>query len=157
GAAIALVLSLPYARVYLEASRALGPRDVGEITSFSAQWLSYLTTPAHNWLWGWTADRFTGEELRVGPGLVGLALVALGIPTARRSRIALAYVIVCATAVELSLGMNAPLYRWLHAHVSALGGLRAIARFSILAVCAGAVLAGFGVRWLQTRLQSTRQ
>ena len=47
-------------------------------------------------------------------------------------------------AVELSLGLNGALYRWLYDHLFAFRGFRAPARFAILACCAMSVLAGFG-------------
>jgi hypothetical protein len=59
------------------------------------------------------------------------------------------YVSMTAVAAVLSLGMNAPVYAWLYDHVWALGGFRAPARFSILACCGLAVLAGLGFSSLQ--------
>ena len=156
GGLLAACLALPYARVYADTARRLGPRDIGEVATYSAHWLSYATAPYQNWLWGWSAGRFAGEELRVMPGVAALLLAALGL-FGRRSRMVWIYAALCAVAVELSLGLNGSLYGWLLNHVSTLGGLRAIARFSLLADACLAVLAGFGVSWLQTRCRSTHQ
>ena len=52
GAAIAVVLTLPYARPYLANARLLGGRDVEEIVRFSARLINYLASPSQNWIWG---------------------------------------------------------------------------------------------------------
>jgi hypothetical protein len=62
---------------------------------------------------------------------------------------------MCAAAVELSFGANGWLYGWLLAHVKALQGLRAPARFGIVASCALAVISGFGIGALRQRLSPT--
>jgi hypothetical protein len=142
GAVLAAALTLPYAIPYIQNTRLLGPRDLGEIANFSARPDSYLRTPQQNWLWGWTAAGLGGNELHLFPGLaaIGLALVAI----ARRRPHVWTYVVLAALAVALSLGANGALYRWLNDHTWVLRGFRAPARFSILACCALAVLAGFG-------------
>jgi hypothetical protein len=66
------------------------------------------------------------------------------------------YVAMTAVAAVLSLGMNTPVYAWLYDHVWALGGFRAPARFSILACCGLAVLAGLGFSLLQERASHVR-
>lgn len=155
GGILCVVLSIPYARPYLENAHLLGVRDAAEIANYSARLLSYATTPWQNWTWGWTAARFSGGELRVAPGIVAIAFALVALLSTRR-RLAWIYVALCAVPVEMSLGRNGSLYPWLLAHVPALGGLRAPARFSIVAICALAVLAGFGVEWLQRRFSSRR-
>jgi hypothetical protein len=56
----------------------------------------------------------------------------------------------------MSLGVNGHLYPWLYEHITLIRGLRAMARFSVLAFCALAVLAGFGVDYLQQRFSRQR-
>ena len=155
GAIVAAVLILPYMRPYIQNAKTLGPRDVVEIAQYSAQPVNYLASPPQNWLWGWTADRYGANEARLFPGLgaVVLALVAFAY---RPRRLVWIYAVLCALAVGLSFGVNGWLYGWLYAHVDALHGLRAPARFAILAQCALAVLAGFGVRALAPRLRASR-
>jgi hypothetical protein len=126
----------------------LGPRARWDIELFSAQAASYLSAPQENWLWGWTAWQFSGNELHLFPGAVALALAAAAL-LLRPSRLVWIYLAVVALAVELSLGLNGPLYSWLYAHVGPMNGFRAPARFSILACCGLAVLGGFGFQALQ--------
>jgi hypothetical protein len=155
GGLIAVALTYPYARPYIENASRLGPRDLGEVAQFSARPLSYLTTPSQNWLWGGTAERFHGNELRLFPGAVAiaLALVAFG----RRPRATVwTYSVLCLIAIELSLGFNGRLYPILYAYMWPLQGLRATARFSVAAFCALAVVAGFGVDYLQRRFSTVR-
>jgi hypothetical protein len=148
GALLAAVLTLPYALPYLAATRELGPRPRGEVLLFSAEWSSYLAAPYQNWLWGWTAWTYTGNERHLFPGVIAAALAVLGLAWKPR-RIVWVYAAVMLLAVVLSLGLNGALYRWLYDHTFAFRGFRAPARFAILACCAMSVLAGFGYLVLQ--------
>jgi hypothetical protein len=150
--AIVLVI---YGQPYLANARELGTRGPGDVASFSAELVSYVTAPEQNWLWGWTADRFYGDELRLYPGVIATAL-ALAAFAHRTRRIVWIYAVMAAAAFALSLGFNGPLYRWLYAHIWALAAFRAPARFGILVCCALAVLAAFGFQWLQDRLPRFR-
>lgn len=156
GAALALAVTAVYARPYIENTRLLGVRSPGEIAMFSAKLTSYLTAPQENWLWGWTAFRFTGDELRLFPGVVAVVLGCLAFINGGRRRLAAIYGTILAVSVLLSLGFNAPVYRWLYEHVWQVRGFRAPARFGILASCALAVLAGFGFEYLAARSPAAR-
>ena len=155
GGIVAGLLAVPYALPYVENARTLGPRDLGEVSTFSARWASYVTAPYQNWMWGWTADRFNGEELRLMPGVVAAALAAVGL-LGRRGRVVFVYGVVCLVGIELSLGLNGHLYPALIRLVPPLRGLRAVARVSILALAALSVLAGFGIQYLQEHVATTR-
>jgi hypothetical protein len=144
GALLPIAAVALYAQPYIENARELGTRDPGEIANFSAQLGSYLAAPQQNWLWGWTAFRFAGEELRLFPGVVCIVLSVVALARGTRSRVEWIYLALVAIAVELSLGFNGRLYRWLHEHLWGMQAFRAPARFGILASCALAVLAGFG-------------
>ncbi|MEQ1869945.1 MAG: hypothetical protein ABL961_07965 [Vicinamibacterales bacterium] len=148
---LAGLLSLPYALPYVEASHAVGTRDVGQIAQFSAHPASYLATSALNRTWGWTADRFGAQELRLFPGAMALLLATASIRHSRR-RVVLLYVVTTVVAVELSFGTNGFLYRWLLQHLPPLQGFRAIARFGMLAGSATAVMAALGIQALLTRI-----
>jgi len=146
-ALVAVALTLPYALPYIANARQLGPRDTGEIAMFSATLDSYVLTPQQNWLWGWTAFKFGGNELHLFPGVaaIGLSLFARRQPR----RPVWIYVTLTVLAAALSLGSNLPIYRWLNDHVWVSRGFRAPARFAILASCALAVVAGFGFQALR--------
>ena len=151
---VATVLTLPYAVPYIENARALGPRDPAEIATFSARPDSYFLTPQQNWLWGWTAFKFGGNELHLFPGLAAISLALFAIWRQPR-RLSWIYITLAVLAAALSLGSNLPLYRWLNDHLWVSRGFRAPARFAILASCALAVLAGFGFQTLR-RLAALR-
>jgi len=159
GALLPALTAWLYARPYIENARLLGTRDAGEITTFSATLLSYVTAPYVNWVWGWTGFRFDGDELHLFLGGAAVALAVVGIlgrpvqrdagaPASRRP-LAWIYLAMLLLAVELSLGMNGIVYRWLHGTFFAMQGFRAPARFAILAVAALAVLASLGFHIVQ--------
>jgi Bacterial membrane protein YfhO len=149
-AIIVVGVTLVYARPYMENARALGVRSADEVATFSAHLSSYVTAPAQNWVWGWTSNHivFQGNELHLFPGLAAVLLAACALAR-RPRRLAWIYLVLTAVAAVLSLGLNSPIYAWLYNHVWALGGFRAPARFSILACCALAVLAGLGFSYVQ--------
>jgi hypothetical protein len=156
GAAIALAAGAAYALPYVANTAVLGVRPAGEVATFSARLASYVTAPQENWLWGWTAFRFDGDELRLFPGIAATALAALAAGLTRRRSIVVTYFVVMAVAFAFSLGFNNPVYRLLYSHVWPMQGFRAPARFAILAGCALAVLAGFGFDFLQQRFSRGR-
>jgi hypothetical protein len=149
---VALIYSLPY----MESARVVGTRAEAELTSFSAQVASYFSAPQENWLWGSASYPFEGDELRLFPGLVAVALAVVGVAAHRRERLVWIYLALALLAIDLSLGTNGTTYRWLYGHVGVLQGFRAPARFGILAVCSLAVLAGFGFAYLTRRLAASR-
>ena len=145
GAALAVALSLPYALQYLGVSDTVGSRPLEAIRQYSATPASYLASPPENWLWGWTADRWGAPELRLFPGTLACLLAVAGL-FARPRFLVLAFAAVTAVAVVLSLGLNTPVYAWIVDRFDALQGLRAPARFAILAVASMAVLSALGVQ-----------
>lgn len=155
GAIVAAALTLPYALPYLAATRELGPRPEGDVLTFSAEWASYLAAPHQNWLWGWTAGGFRGNERHLFPGVMPVALALTAIAW-RPRRMVWIYLALTVLAVELSLGLNGALYRWLYDHLFVFRGFRAPARFAILGCCAMSVLAGFGFLFLEQRLLAGR-
>jgi hypothetical protein len=156
GAGIALAAGAVYVRPYVANTAVLGVRDRAEVANFSARLASYVTAPQENWLWGWTAFRFEGDELRLFPGIAAVALALLAAGLTRRRAVVMMYFVLMAVAVAFSLGFNNPVYRFLYSHVWLMQGFRAPARFAILAGCALAVLAGFGFEYLQRRFSRSR-
>ena len=153
GGLVAVALTAPYAWPYVKTARMLGPRDLAEVASYSATPLSYLTSPPQNWLWGWTSSRWGGRELSLYPGIVAVAL-ALAAIAHRPRRLVWVYWVVAAGAVDLSFGVHGWLYPVL-LHLPGLQGLRVPARWSVVACCAIALLAGLGVRALQERVSGS--
>src|SRR5262249_54483362 len=149
GAILPAVVAVAYGAPYVANTQVSGTRDPGEIMNFSAYLSSYITAPTGNWLWGWTGGRFQGDELQLFPGLAAVVLAAWSFSQRHRTRDVWVYLAITALALELSLGLNGIVYRWLHDHIWALGGVRGAARFGILVMCGLAVLAGFGYASLQ--------
>ena len=65
GLRVALAAIVVYAQPYIANAGVLGVRDPGAVTRFSAHLASYITAPQENWLWGWTAFRFEGDESEI--------------------------------------------------------------------------------------------
>jgi hypothetical protein len=127
-------------------SRELGlVRTLDDASGFAATGWSYLSTPARAHVW-WSAQFSEGGNV-LFPGALGLLLTAVAIARGdalrdRRARMCLA---VGIAGVALSFGANLPGYSVLYAVMPLLHGIRATARFGVLATCAVAVLSGFGV------------
>ncbi len=152
---VAAVLTLPFALPYRSASAELGGRAMTDIARYSASPMNYLATSHLSRVWGWTSDRWGGSELRLFPGAVALLLAALGLAW-RPTRTVALYAVTVALAVELSFGLNGVVYRSLVEHISALQGFRSLSRFAVIASCALAMLAAFGVARLQGALGAGR-
>jgi hypothetical protein len=149
-AAIAAVLVLPYAWPYIQTSRALGGRDLRDVVRYSAHPSNYFATTFMNRVWGWTADRWGSNELRLFPGAIVIALSVASLLSRSRRRV-LVYWAATALAVTLSFGVNTGLYRWLFDRLSLLQGLRSSARFAIVTSCTLAVLAALGAHAVAER------
>jgi hypothetical protein len=158
GLAVAAALTVPFALPYLNAAETLGSRDTAEIARYSAMPINYLATTSQNIVWGWTADRWGGSELRLFPGAVSVLLVAASLAFTPRRHV-LVYAATAACAFELSLGSHGHVYPLLAERIPALQGFRALSRFGAIASCAWALLAALGLQAIVLRLQgsSTRR
>jgi hypothetical protein len=146
GAFVAAVLTAPYLWAYVRTARMLGPRDLVEVTRYSADWRAYLTAPPQNWLWGWTASRWGRAELNLYPGVFAAALAVIGL-THKPRHLVVAFAVVLLIAFDLSRGTHGIVYPMLAPF--GLQGLRSPSRSAIVLCCALAMLAGFGVREIQ--------
>jgi hypothetical protein len=154
-AAIAGVILLPFVLPYYRVQTQQGMvRPIEEVRHYSASWVDYLATAGrlHFDLW---AHRYMQSRTALFPGVTAVALGLLTILTGiawrdRRARMALAFGLV---GFALSFGANLPGYQFLHAHLPLLQGVRAVARWGFLLLIALAVLSGFAVAWLESRLK----
>lgn len=164
-AAIAVLVALPWTLPYLRTEReAAAGRTLSEAANGSAVPASYLQAPPINLLYGRTGwlrpgpgqwlSREDGPEQALFPGFSVLLLAALGVAASRAARkTAMVYLMVAIAGVVLSLGPNGirPLYAGLYQLLPGMHAIRAPARFSVLALCASAVLAAMAVRAWETR------
>jgi hypothetical protein len=154
GAGVAGVMVMPFYIPFAKV-HALGfARTLEEAGHYSANWSSYLASPAaaHTWLLKylpqWTEVNF--------PGIVATIFGVAGLLGARDRREREAVVIyggLALLAVWASLGPGAGLYAVLYRIVPAFSWLRVPSRFGLIATFGLAVLAGFAVRNL-LRMQS---
>ena len=153
GVVLASPLLVPYARLAAGGAR----RPIEMVADFSATPAGYLTSTSvlHA---GWSAPWFRDEVNVLFAGVAALALAAFGAVSglrerASRRRVAI-LVALAAMGVLLSLGPATAFYRTLYEWLPPLGALRAVARFGYLYLLSVAVLAAFGVAWLQRRASS---
>jgi hypothetical protein len=137
------ILSLPLAQPYRLAARVVGERSLEDVERGSAVIHDYLRAHPDNALYGQPAHPGIGER-RLFPGYVtpALALSALAPPIGWP---VVAYASAAVVSADLSLGLNAPGYRWLYQWIWPIRGVRVPARFAMLVGLALAILAGFGV------------
>src|SRR6185436_10417380 len=161
GVLLVVPVAIPYALVQREAGAG---RTISEAASNSAALRSYVQAPVMNVIYGRTVwlrpeakSRTDGPEHGLFPGICALLLAILGTiaaPSGSRKIVA-AYSAVGLTGFVLSLGPDGIrlLYTALSQALFGMAAIRAPARFSVLALCAIAVLAAFAVRSIETRRQ----
>ena len=132
-------------------------RPLALVADFSATPAGYLTSMSRMHQ-DWTARFFTTDIDVFFPGIVALVLAAIGVAAAvdrketQEMRARTWWLLgLAAAGVVLSLGTATPIYAWLYEVLTPLQGIRAAARFGIWYLLAVAVLAGFGVAWLERR------
>jgi hypothetical protein len=146
------VLAL-YSLPYLSVRQHLGDRDVSDLAVYSATTRDFLSAPATNVLYGWTAD-LGANERRLFPGAIAVCLAVAGLwPPLGRVR--LLHALGVLVALLLAIGLNGPIYGLLYEYVLPFRGLRVPARATILVLLGTSVLAAFGwgrlSGWLQPR------
>src|SRR5690606_38911454 len=159
GAAIGgLVLALPVLLPYRHLAAAGVVRPLESVAQFSATFGGYLHSASRLHA-GWSAPFFDRDVSVFFAGVTAIVLAVIGLLRARgehtvRRRAVLTTVAV--VGVVLSLGPATAVYRWLYEWATPLHGLRAAARFGYLYLVAVALLAAYGVAWVQQRLRPGR-
>jgi hypothetical protein len=155
GAALALVLIVPFAIPYFQARQSLGDRPVSEIQFYSATPQNYLGAHQRNALFGPITAQWGGQERELFQGVAVPLIALVGLwPPLSAARIG--YTLGLLLAFESSLGMNGVLYPWLHEQVLPYLGLRVPARMAMVVGLTLAILGGYGVARICTRLRSRR-
>jgi hypothetical protein len=150
---VAVVVLLPFLLPYYRVRQSQGlVRTIEDVRLYSAGWLDYLVTAGrlHYALW---SHRVFENRTALFPGFVAMGLTGVAIVSGlawrdRRARMALAFGLAGFT---LSFGASLPAYEVLHEHIPLLQGVRAAARWGMLALTAVAILAGFAVAHLEAR------
>jgi hypothetical protein len=150
GAALALVIVAPAAVAYVRNKPMLGDRPYDAVQFYSAEARDYLTPHHRNVLYrSWRGETHPERELFPGVGPIALAVAGAWPPLSAAS---VAYVAGGLVAFDGSLGANGLLYPWLYQFVAPFRGLRVPARFSIFVGLSLAVLAGYGIARLTSKL-----
>lgn len=129
-------------------------RSIQEVAQFSASWPNYLAAAGtlHRDVLGWSQGYATADFLF--PGVMALAVILVALVTGTafrepRARMALAFGVV---SFALSFGPAFPLYTWLYETFTPLQAIRGAARFGQMALAGAALVAGFGLAWMTSRL-----
>jgi hypothetical protein len=148
------VIVAPYALAYAQSRQIVGLRDDWDVWRWSPTLLNYIATHHTNWLYG----RFTGQlgdqEGILFPGAVAVVAGICGV-LGRLDRRSIAYAVLLVVAFDLSLGFHGFLYRPIYEVLFVYRGLRVPARMFALVSAALAVLGGYGVAWLLSRIASS--
>ncbi len=152
GFAIAIVVSVLYARPYQRVHRLVGDRPIAEVNLYSAKPSNYLVVPDGNWLYGDPVHPGRGER-RLFPGAIVTLLAIVGLllrpPSPRR----IVYLLLLVLAFDMSLGFNGFTYPLLVRVAEPYRGLRAMARLGIFVVMFLAVLAAYGYAFVAASLR----
>jgi hypothetical protein len=155
-AVVAIVLLTPFLLPYYHASQEQDQftRKIGEVARYSASWNNYLASAGTLYMetWGWSKGYATADFLFPGFMALALTLVSLLSLTAikdRRARMALAFGVV---SFALSFGPAFPLYAAIYKAFPLLQAIRGAARFGQMVLAAIAILSGFGLAWLATKM-----
>jgi hypothetical protein len=153
-ALIAVIALTPFLWPYLQARREqeMFVRTLPEVARFSAHWGDYLATGGrfHNVMW--SGRFFRGDYLF--PGVTALVLVAVAIASGvafqdRRARMALVFGVIC---FVLSFGPALSVYGYLYRVFPAMAAVRGASRFGQIVLAAVALLAGFGIAAILSRV-----
>jgi hypothetical protein len=145
---IGTLLLLPLLEPYRRARDLYGMRgDAGETLQYSAQPSDWMIASLHNRLYGPRLNDGTVDPERWAfPGLLGPLLALIGAMTAfRRSpRFVAIGVALVLLGFAGSLGLHSPFGRFLFEHVPLFRGIRAPARWAMIAYLGIAMLASLG-------------
>jgi hypothetical protein len=142
---------LAYSAPYRANQQTFGGRGASEIDTWSATAASFIAAPPDNRLYGHTWS-YAGMEGHLWPGLLAIVLAAIGLWTARRRASTWMFGAALVASSVLAMGTHTPAYRLVLALAPIMKGLRAPARFGMIAALALAALAGVGAAWLLSRL-----
>ena len=155
-AAAELLLLTPFLLPYYHASREQEAftRSLPEVARYSAHWKNYLASAGtlHTDTLGWSKGYATADYLF--PGFTALALTAVALLSLtairdRRARMVLAFGVV---SFAFSFGPAFPLYPFLYKAFPLLHAIRGAARFGQMALAAIAMLSGFGLAYLASKM-----
>jgi hypothetical protein len=150
-AAISAVALAPFLLPYYLVDREYGlARSADVAANYDATWNEYLATGARLHF-EWWSQRFYDGRGAFFPGFTALALALVAVVTRWRDRRVHMALAIGALGLAFSFGTSLPGYRWLHAALPLLDGLRNVSRWGWLPLASVAVLAGFGAASLQNR------
>jgi hypothetical protein len=148
-----IVIAL-YSRPYLASRQRTGDRPPEQLAGYSATPFSYVAVNPRNAVYGAVLPTQGNTETRQFPGLLALALGAIGAVVTPWSRRKLAYLAAGVVAFDLSLGSNGLLIPLLRELVVPYRGLRAPARAGILVLLTLSVFAGWGASVVLARMRT---
>lgn len=149
---VGLMTAVPLARPYVEAQARRGTRAASEVQSYSARASDYLRANSRSPRWGPRLLDGREVERALFPGATPVVLAAAAlIPPIGAARVA--YSAGLLVAFDGSLGLNGLLYPFFYDLMPVVRALRVPARFSIFVGLSLAILAGFGVWRLLSRVE----
>ena len=152
GALVAVTIVALYMLPYRAARSVVGERGAGEQALYAAGPKHYFAAMPESVLYGRLTGSIGLHEKRLFPGFAAMLLVAIGLwPPLDRYRVA--YAVALVVAVDISFGHRGLIGGLLQTHVGVYRGLRVVARIGAVVLMLVAILAGFGVSRIVTRIR----
>lgn len=151
---LALLVCAPFLFQYYRVQHDQGlTRSVDEVRLYSGVWQNFLATGARVHFETWAAPYYRAANSAAFPGVLPLvlALAAVARGVALRDPRARMWLVIGVAGAALSFGPALPGYSLLYEAVPLLQGIRAVARFALLALLAVGVLAAFGLASVRAR------
>jgi hypothetical protein len=152
--AVALVTSLPVIWPYYRLRTEMGfQRSPEDARKHSTSWHDFAATGARVHFDTWSAPYFARSQSAAFPGVAALLLTAAALARGRHWRDGRFRMVLAMTLGGALMSFMARWdgYAWLYEHVRMLQGIRAPSRAVVLALVGVALLAGYGVREIETR------
>jgi hypothetical protein len=151
GALLTAVIVAPATVPYFQNRATVGERRLADTARFSARGRDYVRAHPTSRVYG---DALPGDggKLPLFPGVAPIVLAVAGLAVPLPAGV-VAYATALAVAADASLGTHGSTYPVLYTRVLPFRGLRAPDRFAVLVGFSLAVLAGYGVARILTRMQ----
>lgn len=127
GFLISAVAIAPSVLPYLGARAELGERGISEVSSYSADFRSFIAVHPRNWLYGGALSGYGSAERHLFPGMIASVLGLAGLLLSRW-RVRVVYVAVGLAALLLALGTTTPVFEMLREWLLPFRSIRAPAR-----------------------------
>lgn len=153
--AVTTLICAPFLYQYYRVQHDQGlVRSYDEVRRYAGVWQNFVATGARLHLHTWAAPFYREANSATFPGVLPVLLAGVAVSTRLgwRDPRARMWLAIGVAGAAISFGPKLPGYWLLYDRLVLLQGIRAVARFGVLALLASAVLAAFGLMWIRGQL-----